>query len=91
LRLQHHWYLVFAFAFCFVATAAALTALDEPAAATTRNAIAAASYEDLLKLWPFSVGPNVIANLSCYLTLHLWFLNHPIHPTAQFYGDAVRR
>jgi uncharacterized damage-inducible protein DinB len=66
----------------FESTAAALAALDEHAA-TTRAAIAAASDADLLQLWPFSVGPNVISNLSRYLTLRLWFLNHLIHHTAQ--------
>jgi len=66
----------------FESTAATLATLDEHAAAA-RAAIAAASDEDLLKLWPFSVGPNVISNLSRYLTLRLWMTNHLIHHTAQ--------
>jgi len=56
--------------------------LDE-GAAKTRAAIAAASDEDLLKPWPFSVGPNVISNLPRSLTVRLWTTNHLIHHTAQ--------
>jgi uncharacterized damage-inducible protein DinB len=66
----------------FTTREACLAALDENAA-KCRAAIAAASDEQFMESWQFSVGPNVISNFSRYVTLRLWCINHLIHHTAQ--------
>jgi hypothetical protein len=59
-----------------------LAALDDHAA-KTKAAIAATTDEQMLALWPFSVGANVISNLPRHLTIRMWCLNHMVHHTAQ--------
>jgi uncharacterized damage-inducible protein DinB len=59
-----------------------LARLDE-SAAKCRAALAAASDEDLAKLWPFSFGEHVILNASRSKTYRMMFFNHLVHHTAQ--------
>jgi uncharacterized damage-inducible protein DinB len=59
-----------------------LQRLDE-SAAKCRAALAAASDEDLAKLWPFSFGEHMISNVSRSKTYRLMCFNHLIHHTAQ--------
>jgi uncharacterized damage-inducible protein DinB len=59
-----------------------LARLDE-SAAKCRTALAAASDEDLAKLWPFSFGEHVILNASRSKTYRMMFFNHLVHHTAQ--------
>jgi len=56
--------------------------LDE-SAAKCRAALAAASDEHLVALWPFSFGEHMISNASRFKTYRLMFFNHLIHHTAQ--------
>jgi uncharacterized damage-inducible protein DinB len=59
-----------------------LARLDE-SAAKCRAALAAASDEDLAKLWPFSFGEHAILNASRSKTYRMMFFNHLVHHTAQ--------
>jgi uncharacterized damage-inducible protein DinB len=66
----------------FTTREAALKQLDE-AAAQCRASLAAASDENLQKLWKFSYGEQLICNNSRTLTFRQMFFNHLIHHTAQ--------
>jgi uncharacterized damage-inducible protein DinB len=66
----------------FESRALCLERLDE-SAAQCREAIAAASDEDMEKLWPFSFGEHIISNVPRSLTFRMMCFNHLIHHTAQ--------
>ncbi len=66
----------------FESREACLARLDE-SAAKCRAALAAASDEELAKLWPFSFGEHVISNVSRSKTYRMMFFNHLVHHTAQ--------
>jgi uncharacterized damage-inducible protein DinB len=59
-----------------------LQRLDE-SAAKCRAALAAASDEDLKKVWPFSFGERMISNVPRSMTYRMMFFNHLVHHTAQ--------
>jgi uncharacterized damage-inducible protein DinB len=66
----------------FESRALCLERLDE-SAAQCRAAIAAASNEHMVKLWPFSFGEHIISNVPRSMTFRMMCFNHLIHHTAQ--------
>jgi uncharacterized damage-inducible protein DinB len=66
----------------FTTTANALQQLDE-SAAKCRAALAAATDEDLEKIWPFTWGRQVISNESRSASFRKMFFDHMIHHAAQ--------
>jgi uncharacterized damage-inducible protein DinB len=66
----------------FTTTQAALNQIDE-GAAKCRASLAAASDENLSKLWKFSYGEQLISNNPRSLVFRQMFFNHLVHHTAQ--------
>ncbi len=62
---------------------AATVALLEKTSTECRAALAGASDEHLLQLWPFTFGEQVIFNDTRLLAFRYMFLNHMVHHTAQ--------